>query len=177
MFWPAATSLSPRRSTRIKLAAPTVLQSNDVKAQANSPGLHRSFFKNGLAATGPVTDSVTGPRFGSAVNSNRRKGQHSRSAVITSAKIEIHSFSPGAENANPSASSVTCDSAALNRASSSASRSRNSASVNVHAIEISSGIIALRKRRACVPLLYVQRYNLKSTLREAEFYKDRIVSW
>src|SRR5882724_9020218 len=177
MFWPAATSLSPRRSTRIKPAARRLLQRKNAQDQATSPGLHRSFFKNGLAATGPVTDSVTGPKFGSAVNSKRRKGQHSRSAVITSAKIEIHSFSPGAENANPSASSVTCDTAALNRPRSSASRSRNSASVNVHAIEISSGIIALRKRRACVPLLYVQPYNLNSTLRQAEFCNDRIVSW
>lgn len=69
-------------------------QSPDVCEE--SPGSHNSFSKNALAPGGPVTDNVTGPMFGSAVNSNRMNGQHSRSATINSAKSEIHVLSPGA---------------------------------------------------------------------------------
>jgi hypothetical protein len=61
--------------------------------------------KNSLVPLGPVTRTLTSPMFGWAVNSNVKKGQHSRSARINSHTSTISSLSPRMRNAYPSGSS------------------------------------------------------------------------
>jgi len=93
----------------------------------DASGWHKTVFKNSFVPTGPVTRTSTGPAFGWTVRANVRKGQHSRSAAITSAATAMLFRSPDRRKANPSGSSSIAVTADRNCPRSVASRCRSSA--------------------------------------------------
>jgi len=117
-------------------------------------GVHKTVFKKSLAPAGPVTLTITGPILGWATNSKVKNGQHSLSATIIFAIIEIHFPSPETRKAYPSRSSSIPITADLNWEKSVAARSRSSALVKQQTTGMSSepcfmaGSRAVR-RRSC----------------------------
>src|ERR1051325_2026838 len=78
----------------------------------DASGLQKTVVKKSLLPAGPVTRTINGPILGCATNSNVKKGQHSLSAAIISAMIEIHGPSPGTRKAyqiGSSSVSITAD--------------------------------------------------------------------
>jgi hypothetical protein len=82
------------QNVRLYIGCATCLSSS---AMQDLPHIS-SDFRISFVPDGPVIRIVTGPIPGSAVNSNRRNGQHSRSAMMSSAAIAIHFLSPGTRN-------------------------------------------------------------------------------